>query len=256
MPDTTRQERWAERFSIPMIVAALLVVPALVIEESGSADAGLRNVADVMNWVIWVAFAAEFLVLLALAPDRRAWLRRHPLDAAILILTPPFGPAAIQGARALRLLRVVRLFRLERLARELTTPEGLTYAAVTTVVVVLASGTGFTAVEAHHHGATDVDLWDGIWWAINTVTTVGYGDLYPVTTAGRALAIVVMGTGIGFVALLTASFAQTVIARRGGPSAGAEHAEVLERLDALMSEVTALRTTVRELESRNPGEGG
>jgi hypothetical protein len=76
-----------------MLVAALLVIPALVIEQSNATGAW-RTVATELNWTIWTAFAVELVVLVGLARDRSGWVRRHPLDVAIVVLTIPFGPAA------------------------------------------------------------------------------------------------------------------------------------------------------------------
>ena len=94
-----------------MLIAALLVIPVLVIEESG-ADEGWGAVADVLNWVIWGAFAVEAAVMLAIVRQRWRWIRRHPLEIAIVILTPPFLPASFQALRLFRLFRLLPLLRL------------------------------------------------------------------------------------------------------------------------------------------------
>src|SRR5439155_25060448 len=83
-----RADRWARWLSAPMLVVALLVVPAVVIEES-SVGPTWHSVAVDLNWVVWLAFAGELVWLLWLAPDKRRWLREHPLDVAIVVLTPP-----------------------------------------------------------------------------------------------------------------------------------------------------------------------
>ncbi len=84
-----RSTRIARRFELPMLVAALLVIPVIAVEQS---DAGepWRTIAGVLNWTIWVAFAVELVVMLAVVPDRWRWLRSHPLEVVIVLLTPPF----------------------------------------------------------------------------------------------------------------------------------------------------------------------
>ncbi len=67
-------------------------------------------------------------------------------------------------------------------------------------------------MEQRAHGQ-DLSAWDGVYWAITTITTVGYGDLIPATDAGRAIAVIVMLSGIGYVAILTAALAQLFLAR-------------------------------------------
>ena len=85
--------------------------------------------------------------------------------------------------------------------------EGLVYAGVLALLAALGGGAAFSAVEKHR------STWDGVWWAVTTMTTVGYGDLSPQTTAGRIIGIVVMLVGIGFVALLTGAIAQRFLVR-------------------------------------------
>src|SRR3954467_2384776 len=125
--------------------------------------------------------------------DRRA-------DAAFL-------PATLQAARVFRLLRLVRLLKLAVLSRRLLSTEGVRDAAVLALLMVLGGGAAFAAIE-NGHQQQPVTAWDGVWWAITTVTTVGYGDFAPKTNGGRAIAIAVMIVGIGFVAILTAAAAE------------------------------------------------
>jgi voltage-gated potassium channel len=91
-----------------------------------------------------------------------------------------------------------------------------------------ASGAGYAAVEKGQHLST----WDGVWWAIVTVTTVGYGDSDPHTDGGRVIAIVVMLVGIGFIAILTAAAAERFV--RGQRSEQRELEGVERRLDEVL----------------------
>jgi voltage-gated potassium channel len=195
----------AQRFEVPMLVASALVIPAIVLQET-SVSHDLRVLADVLNAAIWAAFLAEATAMLWVTSDRRGWLLRHPLDVAIVLFTGPFLPASLQAARALRVLRVLRVLRLIPSARRVFSLDGVRIAAVLTMLVVLGGGAAFHALE--NKNGVHVSLWDGVWWAVSTVTTVGYGDIVPHTTGGRVVGIVVMFAGIGFVALLTAAAAQ------------------------------------------------
>src|SRR4051812_28040448 len=147
--------------------------------------------------------------MLSIVPSRGAWLRTHPLEVAIVILTPPFLPASLQAARAFRLLRLLRLLTAAALVRRLLSTEGVRDAAVLALVTILGGGAAYAAVEQSQH----LNAWDGIWWAFTTVTTVGYGGS-PHTTAGRAIAIVVLLVGVGFVAILTAAAAERFMRAR------------------------------------------
>src|SRR5918995_803210 len=109
-----RSERIARRFEVPMVIAALLVIPVIVIEESPVGEPW-DTLALVANWAIWLAFLTEAVVMLAVVPNRRAWLRRHPIEVIVVLLTPPFLPASLQSLRVLRLARLLRLVPLLRL---------------------------------------------------------------------------------------------------------------------------------------------
>lgn len=231
-----RSERIARRFELPMLVAAVLVIPLLILEESDVGEPW-TTVAIVLNWATWLAFLSELVVMLAVVPNRRRWLREHPVEVVVVVLTPPFLPASLAAARVLRLLRLVRLLRLAVVVRQLFTVEGVRYAALLAFVTVLAGGTAFASVER------DPTAWDGIWWAVTTMTTVGYGDLFPVTDLGRIIAMVVMIVGIGFGSLLIGTVAERFVA----PGVRAEASELEREVET--TEADVLRE-VRDLGER------
>jgi voltage-gated potassium channel len=236
-----RSERIARRFDLPMLIAALLVVPVVAVEQSSLGEPW-RVVASVLNWLIWIAFAAELVVMLTVVPDRWRWLRAHPLEVFIVVVTPPFVPSGLAGARALRLLRLLRVLRLASLARRAFSLAGLRYVALLAALTVLVGGAAFAAVEPHN------TTWDGVYWAITTMTTVGYGGP-PSTTLGEILSVGVLAVGIGFVAVLTGAVAQRFLA--------AEVEEVLEATDQveatdveLIEELREVRNRIERLEAR------
>jgi voltage-gated potassium channel len=225
-----RSTRVAEVLNTPMLIAAALTLPMVAITES-QPGGWLEGVAIVLNWVTWIAFAVELVVMLAVVPDRRVWLRHHQLSLVIVFLTPPVLPPGLQGLRVLRLLRLLRLFRLAQLSREVFSLEGLRYAMLLAVLTAIGGGALFEAFEKK---AQHLDTWDGIYWAVTTMTTLG-SNIYPTTTGGEIVSTVILIVGIGFVALLTGSFAQRFL--------GPEIAEVEEELEAeqLSAEAVALR---------------
>jgi voltage-gated potassium channel len=237
-----RAERWQARFELPVLVAALLVVPLIVLEQSDVGEPW-DAVAIVLNWTTWLVFLVEAVVMIALA--RWAWVRTHPLDVAIVILTPPFLPASLQAARVLRLLRLVRLVRAVGAARRVFSLDGLRYAAALAAFTALGGGAAFSAIEGR-----DLNTWDGVWWAMTTMTTVGYGDLYPETDAGRLLAIAVMLVGIRFVAILTAALAERFVAQEVA-EAEEEVVGELEDTEAVMRrELREIGRRLQQLERR------
>jgi voltage-gated potassium channel len=212
---------------------ALLVIPTIAIEQS---DIGQPwdTIATILNWTIWLAFAAEIVIMLRVVPERGRWLREHPLEIALVVLTPPFLPASLQAARVFRVLRLLRLLKLAKHTRRLFSTEGIRDAAVLAVMTILGGGAAFAAIEKSQH----LSAWDGVWWAITTVTTVGYGDLAPTTDGGRVIAIIVMLVGIGFIAILTAAAAGRFLHEQRAETTKLEAVEqrldeVLRRLDAI-----------------------
>jgi len=230
-----RQTEWL------MAALALLVLPALVLEASP--DPQVRAAAAALNWIIWLAFVADFLIGLARARARRAFLLAAWFDIAVIVLTPPFGvPDAWQSLRATRALRVFRLLRGAGIAviamRRLRVFMGrhhFHWVALVTCALVLAGALAEFEVERRHLPAKNT-FSDSLWWAIVTATTVGYGDISPATFAGRVVAVGVMVTGIGFISVLTATIAGYFL--HGDTQS--DLARVEARLDAIDRKLDAL----------------
>jgi voltage-gated potassium channel len=229
-----RSTRVAEVLNTPMLIAATLTLPMVAISESHPGGV-LEDVARVLNWVTWLAFLIELVTMLAVVPDRRKWLRHHPLDAFIVLFTPPALPPGLQSLRVLRLLRLVRLLRLAQLSREVFSLQGLRYAMLLSVLTAIGGGAVFVALERGHQ---HLDAWDGIYWSVTTMTTLG-SNIYPTTTGGEIVSTVILIIGIGFVALLTGAFAQRFLSP--------EIVEVEEELAA--EQVSAEALALRELRS-------
>jgi voltage-gated potassium channel len=215
------------------------VIPTIVLEESGLVG-GWQFLASAMNWVIWSVFAVEVVTMLIVTRHRRRWLGHHVLEVLIVLLTPPFLPAALQSTRALRLLRLFRVVLTARALRAFFSVNGLRFATVVALFGVLGAGALFATVEAGQHLST----WDGIWWAINQITTAG-SEVTPHTTGGRVVAIAVLLVGVGYIAVLTGAMAQLFI--RAMHAESDPNRELVKRIDGLSGEITSLRDEVRQL---------
>lgn len=229
-----------------MLIAALLVIPVIAVEQS---DAGepWRSIAGGLNWAIWVAFAVELVVMLAVVPSRWDWLKSHPLEIVIVLLTPPFLPSSLQALRVLRVLRLLRLLRLAQFARRTFSLDGLRYAAILAAVTAVAGGYAYSATERAQEPPPSI--WDGVWWAVTTMTTVGYGDEIPLTTLGRVYAIALMLVGIGFIAILTGAIAERFLA--GDIERVTDAAEESEATEVeLLAELREIRSRLDRLEGR------
>jgi voltage-gated potassium channel len=220
-----RSREIQRRFEWPLLAFALLTIPAIAIEY-GDTGQPWQTIGTVLNWTIWLAFVVEFAVMLWVVPDRWLWIRQNPLDLAIVVLTPPFLPESLQAARVFRLFLLLRLAKAGVLARHLLSTEGIRDAAVLALVAVLGGGAAFAALEKEQ----DLSAWDGVWWAMTTVTTVGYGTPEVTTDGARIVAICLMLTGIGFVAVVTAAAAERFVrSRRAEEQAHEERRTIEER---------------------------
>ena len=222
----------------PVVLGATLaLIPVLIIEADTTSDTW-RGVASAANWIIWGIFLAELTAVLVFAPRKRAALRAHWLDVAIVVLTIPLLSRALAWLRLARLLRLARFVvivaRALQAERRLTSGDSLRVAAILTVTAIVVAGAAEAAVNAGEFPG----LWDGIWWAVVTVTTVGYGDLYPKTVEGRLIGIGLMFVGIGFLSLLTAAVASRFVKQERG----AEHDEVMETLRRIEADVADLKS--------------
>ena len=237
-----RSSRVARRFEKPVLVGAVLTIPVTILQLLPPPDPW-PTIADVLNWLIWLTFLAEVVAMLAVVPSRREWLRGHLVDVAIVVLTPPFLAYVVQSFRVLRLVRLLRFLRLAPLVRLLFTAEGLRYAALLTLLTAITGGAGFASVEK-------ISLGDGIYWAVATMTTVGYGDITPMTPEGKGIAICVMLVGIGFASLVIGAIAQRFVA----PSIeDVEHTED-DLIEMIRDVSTRLQRLERAVEQRPTSE--
>jgi voltage-gated potassium channel len=241
----TRSRRIAQRLEVPLLVAAILTLPTTIVEESHVGEPW-SQLATGVNWAIWLMFFAELVIMLAVVPSRSGWLRDHLLELAIVVLTPPALLTAVQPIRLLRLLRVLRLFRLAPLIRRALSMEGLRFAAILAVLTAIAGGAAFAAVEKYSVG-------DGIYWAMTTMTTVGYGDITPKTAEGKVVAVVVMLIGIGTATLLIGAVAQQFVVANIRPSLEeleTEEEDLLGQVDEIAIRLDKLQAAIERTERR------
>ena len=228
-----RAEEVRARFERPLLVAAVLSIPTTILQFSSVAEPW-NALGDTLDWLIWLAFLAEFLAMLAVVPDRARHVLTNPIDAAIVFLTPPFLTGGVQSIRLLRLVRVARLLRLTPLLRVVFSQEGVKAAAGLAALVAIAGAAGFSAEEGISFG-------NGLYWAVTTMTTVGYGDIVPHSTEGKIIAVVVMLVGIGTATLVVGAVAQRFLAT------GVEEVEMAE--DEILREVHEIAARLGKLEN-------
>jgi len=215
------------RLEVVVILAALLSVPLTIVEVNGQNGASFQAA----DWIIWSAFAIEYLLALSLADDRRRFVVSAWLSLLVVMISFPLLPALFGIVRLARLARLLRLVRLVAFGARLVTAlkatvgrRGFLYVLALFVLLLVMAGAIMSLVEPQ---TVKGNMWDGMWWAIVTATTVGYGDISPATPAGRVVAVALMLFGIG----LTATLAASVAAYFVNQDSGNDMAEVVARLD-------------------------
>ena len=187
---------WNE--TLTLLALAFLVafsIPAFLPDISSSTQAQI----EIIQWVCWFAFALDLVAGVISADSKKQYLYRHPLEIASVFL--PF-------LRPLRLMRVISFGSLAIQKIAIGRQFAITVkVAITAVFVAYISAVQITISERNVDGSNIKSFEDGLWWAVTTVTTVGYGDKFPTTTEGRLLAVLLMLVGISLVGVITASVA-------------------------------------------------
>jgi voltage-gated potassium channel len=252
-PLQNRQEAF-DRFSRlvdgPMMVLALAMIPLLLVPLVMRLSPEVEQAFLMADYVIWAAFVIEYGVKLYLSPKRGQFVRRNVPDLVIIVV-PFLRPLRlVRSVRLLRLLRLSRVvaFAVEGLAevRAVLTRRGLSYALLIVVVICFAGAGLVWEFERAVEGSNIKSFTDALWWSATTITTVGYGDRFPTTPAGRGVAVVLMVAGIALFGVLAATIAAYFVEK----DAESDHDKVMARLDEVMGRLDSLERVVKEKEPK------
>ncbi|WP_461008910.1 potassium channel family protein [Streptomyces capparidis] len=233
-----RLTRWERRTGTPLLVLAVLFAAAYAVPIlRPDAREAVHRTATAVEWVVWAAFAADYLTRLALSGDRWRFVRRNPL-ALLTVALPLLQP--------LRLLRVVSALMLVGQRVRIAAQVRLTVYVLGTVLALLFFGAlGVLEAERGSPDGNIHSLGDALWWAFTTMTTVGYGDLAPTTGRGRLLAVGLMLSGIALLGVVTANIAAWFITRFEQEEAESRRGQ--RTVEELVAEVQELRTQLTRL---------
>lgn len=232
-----RVERWERATEIPLAVVAVIFLAAYAIPILTWPDTppALALGCEVIVWATWAVFAVDYLVRLRLSRDRRRFAKKHWFDLVVIVL-PVLRP--------LRLLRLVTVLQVvnRRASSNLRGKVGA-YVGAGAVLLALVGALAVLDAEQGVENANIVNFGDAVWWALATMTTVGYGDSYPVTSTGRAVAVGLMFCGIAVLGTATATLSSYLVGEVEEASA-AESASINARVLGLTEEVERLRAVL------------
>lgn len=229
-------------YQLLMLVLCIYALGVLAVQTAAKLRPETRDILDLADYAVCVIFFVDFLIDLWRASDRRKYLFTWGwLD--LLSSIPIFH--ITRWARAARVVRIFRLLRGLRAARILTVvvvkrrvqSVFLAASLVALLLVVFSSIAVLTVETAPESNIKSAE--DAVWWAFATITTVGYGDRYPVTSEGRFVAAILMCSGVG----LFGSFSGLLAAWFVGPNKS-ETAGVAAEVKALRLELERLRSSV------------
>lgn len=259
-----RLEDWERRTDVPLTGLAVLYLLVYAVQVLATRPGQpWWWWLDVALWASWALFVVDYLARVVLARRKLRFVVRHPLD--LLIVAAPF-------LRFLRLLRLVSaIATLNRVLRDDFRGRVGSYLVVSVSLLSFVAALAVFEAERDAPDASIVTFGDALWWVLTTITTVGYGDLYPTTVEGRFVAAGLMIAGIAVVGTVTAAIATWFLEQVGardpaeavtGPRDGAvdppgppgtalgpgvsESSEVGE----LLAEIRALRARLEDLEGR------
>ena len=207
------------RFEIASSIAVFASIAVMAL-ETFDLPAGLKEALFVADASLSLLFLAEYIFRIASAEDKRAYVTSF-YGIIDLVAIFPILVHAVSSARVVRLLRVLRIVRLLKIKRyndaldryrralKLIAAEAVLFTGVAFVFII---GFAFMIYEFEHEAQPDVyrNIFDSIWWAVISLTSIGYGDVYPITNAGRMLTLAMVLTGMGIVAVPTALLASAL----------------------------------------------
>jgi voltage-gated potassium channel len=194
-------ERWS---TIPLAILAVVYLALYTVEVLANLPPAIFFDFVLISDIIWAIFIIDFVVRLSLTQNKGRFLKRNIIELISLVL-PMF--------RAFRMFRVI--IALGFLARVAQSFQGRVNIYVGVILPMLIFTCALGVYDAEHRvtGANILSFGDSLWWAFVTVTTIGYGDFYPITFEGRAIAVLLMLSGLALVSVITVTFASWFLGR-------------------------------------------
>lgn len=217
-------------FDFGLIAAIVLSVLVVMLDSIASVSARYGEILGALEWMFTIAFTIEYFARLACVNHPTRYARSFFGVVDLLSIFPTYAAILVPGLHAMvdfRLLRLLRIFRLLKLAAYVDEYSQLTKAIISSrrkififlsvvAILVIINGTLLYVIEGGP-GTAFSSIPTSVYWAITTVSTVGFGDISPQTDLGRAIASVTMLIGWGVLAVPTGIVTSELTAQRFGP---------------------------------------
>jgi voltage-gated potassium channel len=225
-------------FILVLSVCAIALAATTVVAKL---DDSSRTLLDYADWAVCGVFLVDFAVTFAKAPSKTRYMATWGwLD--LLSSLPAIDMARWgRAARVFRIIRVLRAMRATRIVASLTMRYRARNAVLASAVLLLLVLFSCSIAIMHFEDVDGGNIRspsDALWWAMSTVTTVGYGDFYPVTWEGRVLAVILMLTGVGVFSTLAGAMSTVFLT----PAVDEEESDIR----AMRSELADLRRIIEE----------
>jgi len=242
MNSLSRLQRWERGAEWPLASVAVVFLSAYSVQVLAQPHGLTSRLLDWIMFVLYVTFVIDYIARFILADQRTRWFFRNLLDLAIVAL--PF-------LRPLRILRLVVLVEvMQKLFGDAFRGRIVVYTASSAVLLLYAASLAVLQAERPHPRANIKNFGDAVWWSITTITTVGYGDFYPITPMGRVVAGLLMVGGISIIGMITATVA-TWIVQRVADVDSAQQTATAGQIEQLRGEIAQLKQMVAEIPRHN-----
>lgn len=202
-------------FDIILMLCIFSSIMVVILESVTEIKAKYGTIIRIAEWIFTIAFTIEYIARVYSVSNKRKYIFSFFGIIDLLSILPTYlglFVAGMQSLMVIRSLRLLRIFRVLKLARFVGEGKNLVAALrasrhkitiflFTVLTTIIISGTAMYLIEGPEHGFTSIPR--SIYWAIVTMTTVGYGDIAPQTNIGQALASIIMIMGYGIIAVPT-----------------------------------------------------